>query len=116
MNVKSCLFLLCCLFTACGSDGGGNNASMSMSPSGPNVLNVSIGASNICTIINEPCTEVTICRAGSSTCQTVPDVLVDYGSVGLRVFAPVLSFTLTPALDPQGRQLGECAFFSDGKA
>jgi len=75
---------------------------------------VSIGASNVCTNVNELCAEVTICQPGTSTCQTVPDLLVDIGSVGLRIFGSVLSTPLQQAVDSQGQPLGECAFFADG--
>ena len=75
---------------------------------------VSIGVSNVCRTINELCASVTICQPGTSNCQTVSDVLVDIGSVGLRVFGSVLSVPLSPSVDSQGRLLGECTFFADG--
>ncbi|HEU4683343.1 MAG TPA: DUF3443 family protein, partial [Nitrospira sp.] len=106
---------LCCglwLATGCGSDGGGGGNSPGTSPA--NVLSVSIGTSGLCTNINEPCAAVTVCQPASATCQTVPDLLLDTGSVGLRVFSSVLSIALSPAVDGQGRPLGECVFFADG--
>ena len=101
---------LCLLLAGCGSDSGGGNAP---SPSS-NVMAVSIGASSVCTNVNELCAEVTVCQPGTTTCQTVSDILVDIGSVGLRVFGSVLSTSLQQALDAQGHPLGECAFFADG--
>lgn len=101
---------LCLLLAGCGSDSGGGNAP---SPSS-NVMAVSIGASSVCTNVNELCAEVTVCQPGTTTCQTVSDILVDIGSVGLRVFGAVLSTSLQQALDAQGHPLGECAFFADG--
>lgn len=101
---------LCLLLADCGSDSGGGNAP---SPSS-NVMAVSIGASSVCTNVNELCAEVTVCQPGTTTCQTVSDILVDIGSVGLRVFGSVLSTSLQQALDAQGHPLGECAFFADG--
>ena len=107
---------LCLLLTGCPSSGGDNSAP---APSGPaNVIPVSVGTSNVCTNVNELCATVTICQPGTSTCQTISDVLVDIGSVGLRVFDSVLSTPLRQglqqAVDAQGHPLGECAFFADG--
>ncbi|HZH48897.1 MAG TPA: DUF3443 domain-containing protein [Nitrospira sp.] len=101
---------LCLLLASCGSDSGGGNAPSSSA----NVMAVSIGASSVCTNVNELCAEVTVCQPGTTTCQTVSDILVDIGSVGLRVFGSVLSTSLQQALDAQGHPLGECAFFADG--
>ena len=74
------LFVLC-LLAACGGGDDGGEASSS-----GNTLPVSIGTSNVCLTINELCASVTICQPGTGNCQTVSDVLVDIGSVGLRVF------------------------------
>lgn len=100
-----------CLLAACGGgdDGGGP-------PSSADTVPVSIGMSNTCVTINELCTSVTICQPGTGNCQTVSDVLVDIGSVGLRVFGSVLSTPLSQTVDAQGRAVGECAFFADGSA
>jgi Protein of unknown function (DUF3443) len=107
---------LCLLLTGCPSSGGDNSAP---APSGAaNVISVSVGTSNVCTNVNELCASVTICQPGTSTCQTISDVLVDIGSVGVRVFDSVLSTPLRQglqqAVDAQGHPLGECAFFADG--
>jgi uncharacterized protein DUF3443 len=111
-QIAPAAFYLCLLLTGCPSSGGDNSA-----PSGPaNVIPVSVGASSVCTNVNELCASVTICQPGTSTCQTIPDVLVDIGSVGLRVFGSLLSITLQQAVDAQGHPLGECAFFADGGA
>jgi hypothetical protein len=99
------------LLAGCGGDNGDRNGS---SAPAANVIAVSIGDSNVCTTINELCAAVTICQPGTSNCQTVSNILVDIGSVGLRVFGSVLSIPLTQAVDAQGRQVGECTFFADG--
>jgi hypothetical protein len=65
---------------------------------------------------NELCASVTICQPGTSNCQTIPDVLVDIGSVGLRVFGSTVSVPLSQTVDAQGRALGECTFFADGSS
>jgi hypothetical protein len=103
---------LCLLLTGCPSSGGDNSAP---APSGPvNAIPVSVGTSSVCTNVNELCASITICQPGTSTCQTISDVLVDIGSVGIRVFGSLLSITLQQAVDVQGHPIGECAFFADG--
>src|SRR4030095_3273923 len=97
-----------CLLAACG---GGDDSGP---PSNANTVPVSIGTWSTCVTINELCTSVTICQPGTGNCQTVSDVLVDIGSVGLRVFGSVLSIPLSQTVDAQGRAVGECAFFADG--
>jgi hypothetical protein len=98
-----------CLLAGCGGgdDGGGSTSSDGSIP-------ISIGASGVCVTVNELCASVTICQPGTNNCQTISDVLVDVGSVGLRVFGSRLSVPLTQTMDAQGRALGECTFFADG--
>jgi hypothetical protein len=60
---------------------------------------------------------VTVCIAGTSTCKTITDVLVDTGSVGLRLFASVVSgLTLPNQMDTSGNHnvIAECLPFADG--
>jgi len=99
-----------CLLAGCGGggdDGGGFTSSAGSIP-------ISVGTSSVCVTINELCASVTVCQPGTSNCQTISDVLVDVGSVGLRVFGSRLSVPLTQTVDAQGRAIGECTFFADG--
>jgi hypothetical protein len=62
---------------------------------------------------------VTLCRPGTSTCATIPDVLVDTGSYGLRIMASALQaagLTQSDLADPNhaGNTLAECLPFADG--
>lgn len=103
--------LLCLLLAACPSSSG------SSAPAGAaNVIPISVGTSNVCSNVNELCTSVTICQPATSNCHTISDVLVDIGSVGLRVFGSVVSVPLQQEVDPQGHPLGTCALFADGGA
>jgi Protein of unknown function (DUF3443) len=54
--------------------------------------------------------------AGTTTCQTIPDVLVDTGSYGLRLAASAIpsSFPLSRATASAGGTLAECAIFGSG--
>ena len=98
-----------CLLAGCGGDDGGGGSTSSAGS-----IPISIGTSGVCVTINELCTSVTICQPGTSNCQTISDVLVDVGSVGLRVFGSQLSMPLTQTVDAQGSAIGECTFFADG--
>ena len=62
---------------------------------------------------NEPYVTITVCAPGSSSnCQTIDHIILDTGSVGLRIVQPVLNPTLLAALtaenDTAGNPVGEC--------
>jgi hypothetical protein len=63
-------------------------------------------------------TTITICLQGTIQCQMVPNVLVDTGSVGLRLLNSALTTVPATALetvqDSAGDQVEECLQFSDG--
>lgn len=54
---------------------------------------------------------MTVCVPGTSTCQTINDILVDTGSYGLRILAPALTLSLPAQTDGSGNPIGECAPF-----
>ncbi len=62
---------------------------------------------------NKPCVRVTICTAGTNTCQIIDDILLDTGSYGLRLFQQVVSVPLTTVV-VNSRSLAECIQFGDG--
>ena len=64
---------------------------------------------------NKPCVSVTVCTPGTSTCQTISDILLDTGSYGLRVFKQVLAVPLTQLTVTSGN-LAECVQYVDGSA
>jgi uncharacterized protein DUF3443 len=65
--------------------------------------------------INGLFTTVTVCVPGQSTCQTIGGVLVDTGSVGLRIVSSVLTLSLPQqTASIGGGPLVECAQFQDG--
>ncbi len=62
---------------------------------------------------NEPYVTITLCAPGSATnCQTIDHIILDTGSVGLRIIQPVLNASLLAALpaetDSAGNSVGEC--------
>jgi len=62
-------------------------------------------------------TTVTVCMPATLQCQMIPDVLVDTGSVGLRVLNSALttvpSTTLETIRDSDGNMVQECVQFGD---
>jgi len=62
--------------------------------------------------VNDLLTSVTICVPGTTTCQTIPNILVDTGSSGLRLIGSQLSLAL-PAVTSENAPLGECFEFVD---
>ena len=99
------------------SSGGGTltNFTQVVIDAGPAALNV---GPNGYTASNTPYVTITVCAPGSTTnCQTIDHVLLDTGSVGLRIEAGVLNASLLSALpiqtDPAGNGVGECYEYVD---
>lgn len=112
LRILGLLLSAACVLAACGGGGGGGGSAAATTPSGGtpvtpvtpvtpttpatagnNVvpLVVDTGPAGVSRIANVPYATVTICPPGStSNCQTIDHVLVDTGSVGLRVFASAL--------------------------
>ena len=89
------------------------------SSAGTNVMAITVDGS-LCSgatsanYFNKPCVSVTVCDPGTSTCQTVNDILLDTGSYGLRIFKQAIpGLNLTQASSGSGL-LAECIQFADG--
>jgi hypothetical protein len=64
---------------------------------------------------NEPFVSVTVCVPGTSNCQTIDGILVDTGSVGLRILSSVLRVPLPQQTGAAaGAPIVECLPFVDG--
>ena len=77
-------------------------------------LTVGPGATGV---VNVPTVSVRVCVPGTSTCQTVDNILVDTGSSGLRIIASALGAGASSLPQEQltgGAPLAACAQFSDG--
>ncbi|MBA5686351.1 DUF3443 domain-containing protein [Rugamonas apoptosis] len=86
--------------------GGSNNSTTLLIDNGPP------GAGGA---INVPYVNVTVCRPGTSVCQTIDHVLVDTGSYGLRLLAPLdPSLALPQVTTASGASAGECSKFVSG--
>jgi hypothetical protein len=115
------LFLIIVLMNNCGGGSGGGSGSSSGggNPSPPaqvnNVLSITVDGS-LCSAnsyLNKPCVSVTICAPGTSSCQTISDILLDTGDYGLRIFKQALSVSLTQVTVGSG-SLAECIQYGDG--
>ncbi len=111
------LFSLAGLLGACG--GGGSSSSSSSSSSSPSAsaaaaenvepLSVNLGPEG--NYPNGLYTSVTVCVPGTSSCETINNILVDTGSYGLRILASALSLSLPAQTDGAGNPIAECAPF-----
>lgn len=141
ISLAASLMAIAVLCVACGGGGGGTSsnqpavpASSSTGDNSPgqgsqspgetgggtgtpvgNQITVSVAANQFGSV-DAPIASVTICVAGTTTCQTIPDVLVDTGSFGLRLAASAIpsSFPLARATASAGGTLAECAIFGSG--
>jgi hypothetical protein len=83
-------------------------------PTGSNVLSVVVNGGPTNNALNQLFATVTICVPGSSNCQTIGGVLVDTGSVGLRLLSSVVTLSLPQQTGANGAPLVECLPFVDG--
>jgi hypothetical protein len=125
------------LLSGCGGGGGGDTSGSPAAPAPTAVLAPSLEASvpaanpvsglaqNVLPIsvhpgpantVNLAFASVTVCAPGSSTlCQTIDGVMIDTGSVGLRILAPALAaISLPQHTDAGGNPVVQCAQFADG--
>ena len=99
------LFLLFSGIAGCGGGGGSSGP--------PAVYSNQVVVSLLSTQWNIPTVSVTLCIPGTTTCQTVDNILLDTGSVGLRISHSVLTLNLHPVTDG-GEDVDECYQFSSG--
>jgi len=114
-NVLTVLIFV--LLTAgCGGGGGSGGASApqgnsSNTSSALNVLPITV---NDPTYPNKPTVSVTVCTPGTSSCQTINNILLDTGSYGLRIFRQIpLNVSLSQVTVASG-SLAECLTYIDG--
>ncbi|MCU6500425.1 DUF3443 domain-containing protein [Rugamonas sp. A1-17] len=104
---------------SCAGDGGNVNASAALSVTAPlsnsTAIVVDSGPTGVNGAINIPYVSVTVCRPGTTTCQTIDHVLLDTGSYGLRLLAPLDAALNLPAVQtPSGADAGTCGKFISG--
>ena len=102
-----------------GCAGSGSSASTPggnpIAPPTQNVQAITVGAGpNGAYGANGIFTSVTVCVPGTTSCQTIDNVLVDTGSMGLRLISGVLTLSLPQVSDPSNSPIAECNQFLDG--
>ena len=113
------LFLLLWLLLTLAACGGGSSNSpwLLKAATDVNVADLLVDSGPDGNGVNRLYTSVTICKPGSPTlCRTIDHVLVDTGSVGLRLLASEVStdLQLSAAKSTNGNVLLGCANFLDG--
>jgi len=99
--------------------GAANGSNTAADPASANVMPLSVDG-GLCSsqtssyYLNKPCVSVTICTPGTTTCQTVNDVLLDTGSFGLRLFKQALPNLSLPNVQAGSGNLASCVQFADG--
>ncbi|MFC0400195.1 DUF3443 family protein [Paraburkholderia rhizosphaerae] len=105
----------------CGGGGAGGTSAVgsqiSSATQAPNTVSVTVDQKF--NLVNAPYVTVTICAPGTSNCATIDHVVVDTGSVGLRLVRSAVpsSLGLVNVKDSaQGNTLAECVEFASGIA
>ncbi len=117
------------LLQGCG--GGGGGGASTPAPAAPSTNTTVAAGSNVQPIsvdsgrpllnfrsVNLAFTSVTLCLPNSANCQTIDHIVVDTGSIGLRIVSSALSASLSlpQQTDAKGDPVVECAQFADGYA
>jgi len=121
-NKTVLFFFVIFLLAACGSgksDSSPSGTGVSITVTGDNALPLTVNGS-LCSnpYLNEPCVSVTVCSPGTTTCQTIKDILLDTGDIGLRVFKtvfkPALLSSFTQVKATNGDPIADCVPYGDG--
>ena len=98
---------------SCGGGSSSPTTTTTPPPSADNSVDVSVNLGPTRDYVDGIFTSVQVCAPGSTTnCVTVPDVLVDTGSVGLRLLSGALGSLSLPAVtDSSGNDVQECSQF-----
>ena len=117
---KYLLLLSLAAFLPAAGCGGSSNSGAApgnnpISPTAPNVQAVAVNAGPAGNYVNGLFTSVIVCLpTNPSDCQTINGVLVDTGSVGLRVLASALTLPLPQQTNAAAAPIAECNQFQDG--
>jgi hypothetical protein len=95
-------------------DSSSSSSGGSGSSAAQNVLPVVVNGGPTNSALNQLFASVTVCAPGTSNCQTISGILVDTGSVGLRVLSSALTVPLPQQTGAGGAPVVECLPFVDG--
>jgi len=105
------------VLASCGGGSGGSSTSTTITPATNNSVALTVGFGpngQSSGITNGLFTTVTVCQHGTSNCATIPNVLVDTGSVGLRIVSSEISSLMLPTIADQTQdELVECVQYGD---
>jgi Protein of unknown function (DUF3443) len=104
------LFATGCIFGLSLGCGGGSKKA-NQTGSGQNVQSLTVNAGPTGNYANGAFTSVTLCVPNSSNCQTISGMLVDTGSVGVRVLSSALTLSLPQQNGTNGNPIVECLPF-----
>jgi hypothetical protein len=98
---------------ACGGGGGGGGGNLG-DGSSDNVVPIAVNG-GLNGNVNQPFVSLQVCVPNTSQCQTINNVLVDTGSVGLRLIPSALGSLASslPLQTANGESIGECIEFVD---
>ncbi len=105
--------LLPSALASCGGQSSGGTTAPPTPSAVDNVLPIVVGSGPTNNTVNGLYASVTVCVPGSSTCQTIDNVQVDTGSIGLRLLASALTLSLPPVTVGSSQRIGNCASFAD---
>ncbi len=119
--MKYLFFLFILFLSGCGGGGGGGGAA----PSAPVSVSTNVApGSNVMTLYAAPASvnvnillaSVTFCTPNTSNCQTIPNLLVDTGSYGIRLLKSAMpsALQLSPVTGSGGNPLYDCSQFASG--
>lgn len=101
--------------------GGGGNPSVNNNGGGSNsttansvAISVNPGPSTAYRLTNGVYVSVEVCAPGTSNCVTVPDVLLDTGSSGLRLLSSTVASLNLANVTSGSQTLGNCVQYLDG--
>jgi hypothetical protein len=117
--------LSCAFALGCGGGSSSSSANNSLPPntiatSGANVAAIAVNGGPPISVDGGPAVpnyadaafiSVIVCTPGTTTCQTIPYVLVDTGSVGLRIVSSLLTVSLPQQTASDGNPVAECLQF-----
>jgi hypothetical protein len=105
------------LALACGG-GSSHKPPQNITPAGQNVVALSVNSGATGNYANGVFTTVTVCVPGTATCQTINNILVDTGSIGLRLLSASVggqfNLSLPVETDSSNNPFAECTQFIDG--
>ena len=103
--------LMCAFLIACGGGSNHSTPPNTIASTGLNVAPIAVNGGPTGNYPDAAFASVTVCEPGTSTCQTIDDVLVDTGSFGLRVLSSALTVSLPQQKASDGNPVAECLTF-----